>query len=184
MNPTPRSARAQRGFVLLLTLIVLIVLLFGVLFVIRGTLLQTVMTGNTMQRQKDVQAGDLALRIVENTIVQSSQGAGSVPLEISASGQSWFYVPTTTPWTVPTTTAYWSSCSAGSSTAPCASVSGLPSSYSASYIVVPTNLPTDPYACLNTGYTAVYYDIFIHTSEVNGVTAANTETVFKLCTVS
>ncbi|MDE2175944.1 MAG: hypothetical protein KGJ54_11760, partial [Betaproteobacteria bacterium] len=59
------TRRDEGGYVLLLTLITLVVLLFGVLFTMRGTLLQGVMTGNTVQRQKDVQAGDMALRQVQ-----------------------------------------------------------------------------------------------------------------------
>lgn len=179
-----RSSRGERGYVLLLALIALVVLLLGALFTMRTTLLQTAMTGNTMQRQKDVQGSDLALRLVEQLIVQTSQAANGQALEYSASGKSWFYVPATTPWTPPTYSGYWSTCSSSSSTAPCDSVSNMPTGYSASFVVVPTNQPTDPYACQSTGYTAVYYDIFIHTSEASGATGANTETVFKLCATS
>uniref|UniRef100_E6PKK5 Tfp pilus assembly protein PilX n=1 Tax=mine drainage metagenome TaxID=410659 RepID=E6PKK5_9ZZZZ len=189
--------RAQRkpeqGFVLLLTLITLLVLLFGVLFTMRGTLLQTAMTGNTMQRQKDVQASDLALRQVQQVIIQTANQSGSpTALEISANGQPWFYIPTTTPWSVPGTSAaptYWSTCAAAGTCETVAQAAQglnpppppLAGGYLAWVTVVPTNLPTDAYSC-PTGLTANYYDIFLRTQEANATTAVNTETVFKLCT--
>ena len=43
-KPKPRTPRKQQGYVLLLTLITLVVLLFGVLFTMRGTLLQALAT--------------------------------------------------------------------------------------------------------------------------------------------
>ncbi|MDE1953904.1 MAG: hypothetical protein KGL51_12285 [Betaproteobacteria bacterium] len=191
--------RAQRkpeqGFVLLLTLITLLVLLFGVLFTMRGTLLQTAMTGNTLQRQKDVQASDLALRQVQQAIIQTANSAGDVPLEIAATGKAWFYIPpnTGTVWPVPGTgsaATYWQTCQSAGTCDTVAHVAtvispappALPDGYTALATVVPTNQPTDAYSCGNTGFTATYYDIFLHTQEANATTAATTETVFKLCT--
>ncbi|MHB1668052.1 hypothetical protein [Thiomonas sp.] len=191
--------RAQRkpeqGFVLLLTLITLLVLLFGVLFTMRGTLLQTAMTGNTMQRQKDVQASDLALRQVQQAIIQTANNAGDVPLEIAATGKAWFYIPPNngSVWPVPgtgTAATYWQTCQGNGTCDTVANVASvispappaLPGGYTALATVVPTNQPTDAYSCGNTGFTATYYDIFLHTQEANATTAATTETVFKLCT--
>uniref|UniRef100_E6PLY5 Tfp pilus assembly protein PilX n=1 Tax=mine drainage metagenome TaxID=410659 RepID=E6PLY5_9ZZZZ len=193
--------RAQRkpeqGFVLLLTLITLLVLLFGVLFTMRGTLLQTAMTGNTMQRQKDVQASDLALRQVQQAIIQTANSAGDVPLEIAATGKAWFYIPPNngSVWPVPGTgtgapATYWQTCQGNGTCDTVANVASvispappaLPGGYTALATVVPTNQPTDAYSCGNTGFTATYYDIFLHTQEANATTAATTETVFKLCT--
>ena len=193
--PSPRRP-GQQGFVLLLTLISLLVLLFGVLFTMRGTLLQSVMTGNTLQRQKDVQASDLALRQVQQAIIATVQGAGDVPLEIAGNGKAWFYIPGgTTPWITPgaagtTNAGYWSNCVAAKTCDTLSNVVAavnpvpppLPGSYQAWVTVVPTNQPANSYACGTTGYTASYYDIFLHTTEANGTTAANTDTVFKLCT--
>ncbi|MDD4885704.1 MAG: hypothetical protein PHO64_02130 [Thiomonas sp.] len=189
------TRRDEGGYVLLLTLITLVVLLFGVLFTMRGTLLQGVMTGNTVQRQKDVQAGDLALRQVQQAIIQTASGAGDVPLEIAANGASWFYLPpnTSSPWAVPGSSAastYWQSCQAAKT---CDTLSNVASAispappaiaagYTALVTVVPTNLPTDAYSCGTTGFTANYYDIFLHVQEANGQTGVNTESVFKLCT--
>lgn len=194
---TPRASQpGQGGYVLLLTLITLLVLLFGVLFTMRGTLLQTIMTGNTAQRQKDVQAGDLALRLMQQKIITSSVNAGDVPLDISAANEPWFFTPGgTAPWPLPgnaNATApananadYWAVCSATNTSKPCWQMTGLPSGYSAKAVVVPTNLPPSDSACQDGGQRiATYYDIFIHIAEANGRTAATTDTVFKLCTPS
>ncbi len=194
LTPSP-TRRKEGGYVLLLTLITLVVLLFGVLFTMRGSLLQNVMTGNTAQRQKDVQASDMALRQVQQAIIQTASGAGLVPLEIAASSKPWFYVPTNTsgPWPVPGSSAaptYWQNCQAANTCDTLSNVAAsispappvLPGGYTALVTVVPTNLPVDAYACGTTGFTATYYDIFMHVQESNGTTAANTESVFKLCT--
>ncbi|WP_449370253.1 hypothetical protein [Thiomonas sp.] len=191
----------QEGYVLLLTLITLLVLLFGILFTMRGTLLQTEMTGNTIQRQKDVQAGDLALRQVQQALIATVQGAGS-PLDVAASGQPWFYTPTVTSSTLASTVPgaagpysnFWTNCSANNQCAPLSSMvsalnpappaindaSGQP--YQVLISVWPTNQPTNPYACGTTGFTASYYAVFLHITEASGSTAINTQSVIKLCT--
>jgi len=198
----PRTPQAQQGYVLLLTLITLVVLLFGVLFTVRGTLFQSVMTGNTVQRQKDVQAGDLALRQVQQALIATVQGAGS-PLDVAASGQPWFYAPTVTPTSpasaVPGANApyadFWSTCNANKQCAPLSSMvsvlspappaindpSGQP--YRVLVSVWPTNRPTNAYACGTTGYTASYYTVFLNIGEASGSTAINTQSVIKLCTL-
>jgi hypothetical protein len=197
------TRRDEGGYVLLLTLITLVVLLFGVLFTMRGTLLQGVMTGNTVQRQKDVQAGDMALRQVQQALIATVQGSGNQVLDIAASGQPWFYTPTassTTPaGAVPGATGpyanFWTTCSAGKQCAPLSSVvsvlnpppppindaSGQP--YRVLVSVWPTNLPTNAYSCGTTGYTASYYAVFLHIAEASGSTAINTQSVIKLCTI-
>lgn len=188
-QPHRRTApRAQRGYVLLLTLITLVVLLFGVLFTMRGTLLQTVMTGNTAQRQKDVQMGDLALRLMQQNILTASN-QGAQPLEnavLSPNTAPWFFVPPAsaltcggnTRWCEPDP-AYWARCSPTSSTQFCWALPNMPAGYSAKTVVVPTNLPPVG-ACAN-GQTDKYYAIFLHIVEPNGKTSANTQTVFRLC---
>lgn len=154
-----KQRRCEGGYVLLLTLITLVVLLFGVLFTMRGSLLQSVMTGNTAQRQKDVQASDMALRQVQQAIIQT---ASDVPLEVAASGASWFYVPPNTgsPWAVPGSSpapSYWQNCQAAKTCDTLSNVEAvfnanspqmapkLPplSGYTALVTVVPTNLPAD-----------------------------------------
>jgi len=197
-----RAQGGQQGYVLLLTLITLVVLLFGVLFTMRGNLLQNVMTGNTAQRQKDVQAGDLALRQVQQALISTVQGAGNQVLDVAASGQPWFYAPVVSPSApasaVPGANApyanFWATCLGSKQCAPLSSVvsalnpapptindaSGNP--YQVLVSVWPTNRPTNAYACGTTGFTASYYTIFLRIAEANGSTAINTQSVIKLCT--
>ncbi len=194
---TPGASRRARGFTLLIVLVALTMLLFGALIVMRGMFLQVTTLGNIAQRQRDVQFGDLALRQAEEAVIQTAQSGGNIPLELSASSKSWFYIPSATPWAPPGASSganagFWSSCQGAGqcdtlsdmvsavSPAPAA----LPGGTQALVVVVPTNLPTDAYSCGNTGFTATYYDIFLHITESSGVTSANTETVFKLCTPS
>jgi hypothetical protein len=199
----PRTYQPQQGYVLLLTLITLVVLLFGVLFTMRGTLFQGVMTGNTVQRQKDVQVGDLALRQVQQALIATVQGAGNQVLDVAASGQPWYYAPTVAPATpasaVPGANgpyaSFWTTCGSNSQCAPLSSMvsvlnpappaindaSGQP--YRVLVSVWPTNRPTNAYACGTTGYTASYYAVFLHIAEASGSTAINTQSVIKLCTI-
>lgn len=170
----PQRSPEQQGYVLLLTLITLLVLLFGVLFTMRGAALQTVMTGNTVQRQKDVQASDIALRVIQQTLTNASNNAGGVALEYISPQPAWFSSPSnsTAAWWPTPSAAYWTQAiNAGT-----AYSVPLPAGTSAHAwaLVVSANLPPDSAGCS-------FYDIFIHTIEANNVTAANTEALFKLC---
>ncbi len=186
-----------RGFTLLIVLVALTMLLFGALIVMRGMFVQVATLGNIAQHQRDVQSGDLALRQAEQAVIQTAQSGGDIPLELSASSKSWFYVPGTSPWAPPgasggANAGFWSTCQGNGTCDTLADMvstvspapSALPGGANALVVVVPTNLPTDAYSCGNTGFTATYYDIFLHITEASGVTSANTETVFKLCTPS
>jgi len=199
--------RAQRGYVLLLTLITLVVLLFGVLFTLRGDLLQNVMTGNTAQRQKDVQVGDIALRQVQQALIATIQNGGNQVLDVAAHGQPWFFTPpagsmpasapfyASPPGTPNAYPGFWTNCQGNNQCAPLSSVvsvlnpappaiaatGGQP--YRILVSVWPTNQPTNAYACGTTGYTASYYAIYLHIVEPNGTTATNTQSVIKLCTL-
>lgn len=166
----------QVGYILLVVLVALLLMLLGFLFFMRGTFSDAHMTGNVVQRYKDAQAGDLALQIMSSKIAQASNGS---PLEITAASQPWYR--NVAPGTTAPTAAYWSSCLNGPSGSNCGQVS-LPNGvlYTALAVVQPTGR-TDPYACQVSKYTAVYYDLFIHTVEQNGNTSADTESVYKLC---
>jgi len=191
LNMSHRPRRSEAGYTLLLVLFTMTVLLFGALFTMRGTILQTVMTGNTLQHEKNLQASDMALRLVENLIITTSQNAGSTPLEIAAgAGQPWYYTPPTSPWTIPSST-FWLQCIGSGQ---CGSIANVPGGYQVYATVVPSNLPVDPYNCGTAGMTAVYYDIFLLTMEPNftsvvanataATTSSVTESIFKLCVVS
>ena len=167
---------SQAGYILLVVLVALLLMLLGFLFFMRGTFSDAHMTGNVVQRYKDAQASDMALQIMSNTIAQASNGS---PLEITAASKPWYR--NVSPGTAAPTAAYWSSCLNGPSGSNCGQVplpNGVP--YTALAVVQPTGR-TDTYTCQVTGYTAVYYDLFIHTVEQNGNTSADTESVYKLC---
>lgn len=206
-------AQREQGYILLLTLITLVVLLFGVLFVTRGNLLQTVMTGNTLQRQKDVQVGDLALRQVQLAIIQTACGGNPNTcglLQTAAQGQPWFPVTdagAAMPWSgnSPTQT-FWASCQANQTCDTLAHIQSsvlasaspkptvLPGASNTLAVVVPATLPPDPSACdvlapngataPANNYTANYYEIFLNIREANGQTGVSTTNVFKLCTAN
>lgn len=182
----------QRGESLLFTLVTLLILLLGFLYTMRHTLLDISLTGNNLQRQKDVQVSDVALRNLEQQIaaVYSSQ-----PLEISASTQAWYRdVAPGTPFPggpgsgAAPSASYWASCVGSSSaSARCGVVSVASGStvlpYTAMAVVQPTGR-TDANACGLPQFRAIYYDIFLRVTETSGATSAVTETVYKLCTLS
>ena len=170
------SRPGQSGYILLVVLVALLLMLLGFLFFMRGTFSDAHMTGNVVQRYKDAQASDIALQVLDQKILNASNGS---PLEITAASQPWYR--NVAPGTTAPTAAYWSSCLNGPSGSNCGQVS-LPNGvlYTALAVVQPTGR-TDPYACQVSKYTAVYYDLFIHTVEQNGNTSADTESVYKLC---
>jgi len=143
------------------------------------------MTGNTLQHQKNLQASDMALRMIEDTIYATSSAAGLIPLELAAgAGQPWYYTPPTSPWTVPAT-GFWSTCIANGQ---CGSLANVPGGYQVNFVVVPSNLPVDKFNCPVTTQVAMFYDIFINTMEPNfsslgtaATTSSVTESIYKLC---
>lgn len=194
-----RSKRAtgmqqQRGDVLLFVLFALLVTLLGAMYAMRGLINDTVVAGNAMQRQKNVQMGDAALAQATKVITDTLGGTdGSVALQIAANGSSWFYIPAGVgAWAAPAAHStenegFWSLCVLTGAAVPCPDIatlpgmSALPGGYTARMVVVPTNLPADPQACATTGYVASYYNIFLNVREPNGITSANVESVFKQC---
>ncbi len=193
LNATPSSTgsgrRRQRGYVLFVSLIALLVLYLGFLYFIHGTLSDAQLTGNAVQRSKNLQASDLALRAVMQQIDQIA--ASGQMLEISATSQAWWRA--VNPGTAIPDATYWSQCAQSTDpTARCEQVaaptgSSLPGHYADQYQSLAVVQPTgrfDSYSCQIPQYTAVYYDIVIHTAEANGRTAADTETVYKLCVPS
>jgi Tfp pilus assembly protein PilX len=180
----PFAPRAQRGDIMLVTMVFLLVCLLGLLVSMRDGVVQTVMTGNHLARQRDVQVADVALRTLEN---QMSIYSGGQDLKLSALGQAWWRdVPAGT--LAPSGT-YWDSCLGSSdTTARCGSVTvavnGTTLPYTAYAVVQPTGRYDSTSCDLGTQgqFTAVYYDVFVHLQESNGTTAVDTETVYRLCT--
>lgn len=176
-----RHARRQRGDIMLVTMVFLLVCLLGLVVAMRDGLVSTLMSGNNLARQRDVQVSDIATRQVETQILAAY---GGMPLEIGASGQVWMrMVPA---GTAAPTDAYWDSCLGNSDTTlRCGSVSvsvnGTALGYTALAVVQPTGR-SDANSCDLAGQQATYYDVYVHLKETNGVTSSNTETVYRLCT--
>jgi Tfp pilus assembly protein PilX len=179
-----QSPRSQRGDILLVTMVFLLVCLLGLLVSMRDGVVQTTMTGNHLARQRDVQVADIALRTLENQLTTYS---GGQDLKLSASGQPWWR--DVTAGTDPPPATYWDACLGNSDTTlRCGSVtvavngSALP--FNAYAVVQPTGR-WDTTSCdmgMQGQFTAVYYDVFVHLKESNGATAVDTETVYRLCT--
>ena len=183
------SFRRQRGSALLFALVALLLVFLGAIFTLRGVLTDSGLTDRFSERQKDVQASDLALQWIANqiAILGTTQA-----LEISATGKTWYLSspppppvpppPVPPDWPPP---AYWQSCSLTStSTDACVAVpmpAGVPQS--ALVFVEPTGR-VDPYACNTQGLTAIYYDVWIHTTDARGGVSADTESLYKLCVLS
>ena len=192
-----RSARQQRGDVMLVVLIFLLVCLMGLVVSMRGSIVTTQMVGNTLQRQKDVHLADVALAQVESLIAANSLATGQ-PLEMSVNAgvqPSWWRdVDAST--AAPTDT-YWNTCSTTNAADPtlrCAALSvdnngsaaltGSGQSYNVLAVVQRTGR-VDTDNCNIAPYTqANYYDIFLRVQEISGVTSSTTETVYRLCTRS
>lgn len=180
------SQRRERGDILLVTLIFLLVSLLAVLTAMRTGLVDNLLTGNNLARQKDVQVGDIALRMIESQINATSAG---MPLETSAANQTW-YRDVAAGTAAPDAT-YWANCLGNSAASlRCGSLTltlgttTLP--YTAYAVVQPTGR-IDSTACTlgSSGqYTADYYDVFINVQESNGATVVNTETIYRICTIT
>ncbi len=177
-------ASAQRGDVLLLVMISLLVCLLGLVYAMRDTIINTQVTGNNLARQKDAQVSDVALHIFENTITSAY---GGQVLELSASSQPWWRsVPagTAPPGDPATSPNYWSNC-----------LNNADPTLRCSQVALPANLGYSAYAVAQpTGHTGAggncqglilltpyYYDVFIHVVETSRDTSATSEMVFKLC---
>ena len=186
LNSLARRAppRPQRGDILLVTMVFLLVCLLGLLVSMRDGVLQTVMTGNHLERQRSVQVADVALRTLENQLQTYS---GGQDLALSASGQPWWR--DVSAGTAAPTTSYWDTCLGNSNSGlRCSSytvaVNGTTLPYTAFAVVQPTGR-FDTTSCdlgAQGQFTAVYYDVFVHLEETNGATAVDTETVYRLCT--
>lgn len=183
-----RIARRQRGDILLVTMVFLLVCLLGLVVSTREGIVSTLMGGNNLARQRDVQVADVAVREMENQI-QMASGGVDLRSSVVAFSQPWLRIPAGTTAPAPNS-AYWDACLGNSDPAArCGAVptaSGAPAGYPALAVVQYTGR-SDPYSCQTTGSNgqpeiAFFYDVFIHLKEANGVTSSTTETVYLLCT--
>ncbi len=194
--PTSFSRQRQRGSILLYSLVALLLMFLGVLFALRGSLNDTALTDHYSQRQKNLQASDLALQSILSTDL-APYAAAANELEVAASGQSWFYNAQPTQMVdAGNAPAYWRSCIAtasggsssgsgwsGTTTPTCAKLPTLAGGQTAWFFVQPTGV-TDGAGCGTSGMTAVYYDIWIHTADPRSQVWADTESVYRLCVSS
>jgi Tfp pilus assembly protein PilX len=185
-----RSARRQRGDILLVVMVFLLVSLLGLVVSMRQNIVSTLMGGNNLQRQRNVQVSDVAMRQVESLINTAAAGQ---TLEVTAFTQPWMRIVaggTASP--TATSSTYWDSCLGNSdNTLRCGTltptVNGTALGYTALVVVQPTGR-YDLNACQLNGIgkgsnlTATYYDVFVHIKEANGVTSNNIEMVYRLCT--
>ncbi len=178
----PRSAyhgiSRQRGSALLFALAALIIIFLGTLFTLRGALTDAGLTNRFSERQKNIQASDLAQQWVVSQIETS---ASQQPLEISGVGKQWYLSnPLSAPPGSATFPNYWTNCETGpSSTDTCAPVP-MPGVPEVAYAFVQPTGRTDPYACQTQGLVAIYYDVWVHTI-IAGSVATDTESLYKLC---
>jgi len=173
----------QRGDIMLVTLVFLLLCLLGLVVSMRDSMINTTMNGNNLARQKDVQVADIALRQLETQVLAAYGGQA---LELSASGQPWWR--NVAAGTAAPTGTYWDSCLGNATdSARCGAVSvavnGSALNYTALAVVQPTGR-SDSTSCDLAQFQAVYYDLYVHVKESNGVTAVNTETVYRICTSS
>ena len=176
-------ARAQRGDIMLVTMVFLLVCLLGLIVSMRDGIVTTLMNGNNLVRQKDVHVADLALGIVANNI-DTTVGLNGLPLVLSASAKNWYRAGGVS---AAPTAAYWNTCYSAttSTTTSCGTVSPI--------TVGTDTLPYTVYAVVQEAasdlstvsacapLTTVYYDVFVHVKESNGATAADTESIYKVC---
>ena len=194
--PKPPSAARQRGSILLYSLVALLLMFLGVLFAMRGSLNDTALTDHYSQRQKNVQASDLALQAIISSDLQP-YAAAATELEVAASGQSWFFNAQPAQMVgSANASSYWCSCMAasagtsttgcgwgGTTTPTCAALPKLAGGQTAWFFVQPTGR-SDGSGCGTSGMTAVYYDIWIHTADPRSQVWADTESVYRLCVSS
>jgi Tfp pilus assembly protein PilX len=187
--PAARRSR-QRGSILLVSLVALLLLFIGALFTLRGVLTDTALTDAFNERQKATVASDLALQWAVSQIEATYQASQGHVLEISAAGKPWFRPwsgnpaapvnPSSQPASQPN---YWTTCENNpSSTYVCAPVTLANSAPQKAWVFVQPTGRSDPSACGDTqSLIAWYYDIWVHTVDPRTQTGVDTESLFKLC---
>ncbi len=176
-------ARAQRGDIMLVTMVFLLVCLLGLIVSMRDGIVTTTMTGNNLVRQKNVHVADLALAVVASNI-DATVKLNAQALSLSATAKNWYRQGGVS---AAPTAAYWDTCytATTSTTTSCGTFSPL--------TVGTDTLPYTVYAVVQEAqsglpkstacqpFTTVYYDVFVHVKESNGATAADTESIYKVC---
>ncbi len=198
LNPTRRRApalsgvsvrRRQRGDIMLVTMVFLLVCLLGLIGSMRDTIVETNMVGNNLTRQKDVQVADIALQVIKDQIVANFGGL-ALDQAPNIVNKAWWRDLASTSAASPPTAAYWKDCLGNASTTlRCGSiplvVGGTTLPYTALAVVQPTGRSApvlDANSCaMGPTFQAVFYAVYVHVQEASGATNINTETVYKVC---
>jgi Tfp pilus assembly protein PilX len=198
LNPHRRGAarlrirRNERGDILLVTMVFLLLCLLGLIGSMRDTIVSTTLAGNNLMRQKDTQIADVAQQAIRNQILAANVGGTPLADSAAITSQAWWRDVSPTTAATPPTAAYWAACLGNSDvTKRCGSVAltigstTLP--YTALAVVQPTGRSDqhNSVCSIGSGSTslmqAVYYAVFIHVQETNGATNVNTESVYTAC---
>jgi type II secretory pathway pseudopilin PulG len=184
-SPPPRRQR-QRGEILLFTLVALLLCLVGLIFAMRDTIITTLVTGNNLAKQKNAQANDIALKLIQSHIDAVVTGTG-MDLPFSATGEGWYRAidPDAAPQPPTPDADYWAKCTPTGDTRQRCSTEPLPGTgRNAKFVVQPTGRGDDLGCPVKDGsllLTAVYYDVFIYVEEASQATSATTHTEYKIC---
>jgi Tfp pilus assembly protein PilX len=188
--PRPRTGarRRERGEILLFTLVALLLCLVGLIYAMRDTIITTLVTGNNLAKQKNVQASDIALQRIQSHVDGVITVTG-MDLPFSAAGEGWFRAidPNAAVPTQPLApdAEYWAQCTAGGGlTARCSTETLAGIGRKAKFVVQPTGRGDELGCPVKDGapsLMAVYYDIFVYVEEANQATSATTHTEYKVC---
>ena len=188
----PRIRRNERGDIMLVTMVFLLLCLLGLIGSMRETIVSTTLASNNLMRQKDTQVADVAQQTIRNQILAANVGGSPLASSTAITSQAWWRDVSPTTAAAPPTAAYWAACLGNSDvTQRCGAVtltiSGTNLPYTALAVVQPTGRSDqhNPICSIGTGSTslmqAVYYAVFIHVQESNGATNVNTESVYTAC---
>lgn len=188
----PRIRRNERGDIMLVTMVFLLLCLLGLIGSMRDTIVSTTLAGNNLMRQKDTQIADVAQQVIRNQILAANVGGTPLTSATAITNQTWWRDVSPTTAASPPTASYWAACLGNSDvTKRCGSValsiSGATLPYTALAVVQPTGRSDqhNPICGIGSGSTslmqAVYYAVFIHVQESNGATNVNTESVYTAC---
>ena len=188
----PRLRRNERGDIMLVTMVFLLLCLLGLIGSMRETIVSTTLAGNNLMRQKDTQIADVAQQYIRNQILAANVGGTPLATSTAITNQAWWRDVSPTAAASPPTTSYWAACLGNSDvTKRCGSVtlsiSGTTLPYTALAVVQPTGRSDQHNPVCSIGSSssslmqAVYYAVFIHVQESNGATNVNTESVYTAC---
>jgi len=184
--PSSAHRHRQRGDILLVTMVFLLLCLLGLIGAMRDTMVETAQAGNNLARQRDTQVADLATQYIRNQILADVPAGTPLAMAPLLTSQPWWrQVPATSAAKPPD----WQTCNKNGDPANrcgpvtlTAGTQALP--YTALVAVQPTGRtdPNSPQCNAGNGMAqAVYYAVFVHVQEAGGATAVNTESVYQAC---